>query len=124
MVVPLLLPNGSPIIDQKGNMFMVGYPTEMKQRIVNVFNTQYGTETFIPNYGFDMMAVPYIPSSEKERLFKILVYDAMNVELISNLYGIRSLEVSFTGAKAEVNMVLEDIEGRVYGEQIGITGIR
>jgi hypothetical protein len=124
MVVPLLMPNGSPIIDRKGNMVMVGYPTEMKQRIVNVFNTQYGTESFIPNYGFDMMAVPYIPSLEKERLFKILVYDAMNVELISNMYGIRSLEVSFSGARADVNMVIEDIDRRVYGEQIGITGIR
>jgi hypothetical protein len=116
MVSIMCEPNGTPIINANGNLTFLAGKKEFRQRIFNLFNTQVGSEEFYPEYGFDLISAESLPPTNRDQLLQILVVNALNVDQIQDLYGIRSVESTFTGTTGVINIELTDVNGNEYSE--------
>jgi hypothetical protein len=115
---------GSPVFDAQGNIQTLHTTQEFKQRLLNAFKTQLGTEIFFPTYGFDFMTACRLPNNGRKELLKMLALETLNFDSIQNLMIINSCEVYLqTGASATTGIIAftltDNLENR-YSDTIGV----
>lgn len=76
---------GDIYIDPQGQLVEIEGKDEIRQRIVNLFSTQKGSEIFNPEYGFDRVSVVRTPFIDEETSLHYHTVEALNPQ---NLYGI------------------------------------
>jgi hypothetical protein len=102
---------GDIYIDPQGQLKELDGVDEVRQRIVNLFSTQKGSEIFAPEYGYDRVAMVRAPLMDDETSLHYYVMEALNPQ---NLYGISAVyniqtnvDVSGTDKVGFVSMELQ-----------------
>ena len=80
--------SGDIYIDPQGQLVEIEGSDEIRQRIVNLFSTQKGSEIFNPEYGFDKVSMVRTPFVDDETSLHYYTMDALNPQ---NLYGITAV---------------------------------
>lgn len=97
---------GTPIITRDGKLIKLTELNAFKQRIWNLFNTQLGTITMFPQYGFDALGIKDMNSNDIERGLYSFALDALNPENVEGLNKIISLEVNYADQVGQINITL------------------
>ena len=113
--------NGSPIFDKDGNIIIAYDKVEFKQRLLNVFRTQKGSEPLFYEYGFDAIALGFGPAVQRDYHLTSLVVDALNISNIQDMYGISQINGSVTGSTGIISFTVIDNRENVYEETFEVS---
>lgn len=116
--------SGSPIVDQSGKLIFVRTSGEFKQRIMNVLNTQRGSESVKSDYGFNKMALVHgIPNADREMLIKSLLIEALNPQEVYFLKTVQNISVEEVASGIiRAMMMLTDYNDTFYSIPTNIEG--
>lgn len=116
---------GSPIVDQSGKLVFIRQSGEFKQRIMNVMNTQRGSESVKYDYGFNAITlVKGAPNADREMLIKSLILEALNPDEVYYLKTVQSVTVNeAANGIAHVEMNITDYDDIYYSIPTEILGV-
>ena len=111
---------GEPYVDSKGNLSFFTGDLQFKQRIINLFRTQKDSEPLYLGYGFDHITMVTASPSLRQQLAEIITADALNVQQVQDLYGIRNIDVTVVGKVINVAFNITATDGTNYSEQFNM----
>lgn len=110
----LLREIGTPIISRRGKFTYLTDFDVFKQRIWNLFNTQLGSVTMFPNYGFDSLGIKNMNPNDIERGLYSFTLNALNPDYVEGLAEILSIVVKYEDQKGYIDIILLSDYGQRY----------
>lgn len=110
---------GTPIITKDGKFkYLTGFDG-FKQRIWNLFNTQYGSNAIFLDYGFDTLNLKTVNPNDIKRALYSFTLSALNPEHVEGLNRIVSLNVEYKDQVGKIEVVLMSEYG-LYNNQFEV----
>ena len=110
---------GTPIITKDGLFVYLTDFDAFRQRIWNVFNTQYGTNSMFVDYGFDSLGMKDVNPNDVRRALYSYTLDALNPKHIEGLNEIIQLEVNYEDSTGTISVKLQSEYG-LYENQFEV----
>ena len=114
--------NGSPILDDVGKPIQIDDIAELKQRLIDIFRNQIGSDLLLPRYGFDLLTANELHGNENSVAYMIkpLVADALDPDLIIGVNSIDRIEVKVESGIVDVEIQLTRSNGESVTEDLRI----
>ena len=100
--------NGDPVFSETGQMLQITGTTELRHRIMNLFNTSRGSEPFFIEYGFDYQMLHQNIELEPKLKLYTCINDALNPDYIKGMYALHSVIVDIDGSTGYTSFVIID----------------
>lgn len=119
-----LNPGGSFNITSTGEIVLVPNDiTNLRQQILNAFNTTRGSHPLFPDYGFDYIKLMQDIHTPKELLIFSLVLETLNPDKIDGMFELTQVKISIEGTIAYVEIKAKTTKYNTLTEVIQVNYI-
>ena len=111
---------GDPYLDGQGHLVPIFGVEELRQRIINLFNTQVGSEPFFETYGFDYLGFVRNTAADKNMLLYYYAVNALGKDVPYGFSSVQNIACQVTGTTGIVAFDATDTSGITYPYTVGI----